>query len=278
MFWLIACLTPYPIVPGEPPCVRFADEDLDGFGDPTSCLPPTDGVGVENSDDCDDADDTVYPGAEELCDQVDQNCDGSNENDPSQLVLRYEDADGDSYGNINEPADVCEGLEGWVTNDMATDCNDGDPSVHPNAPELCDGKDQNCNQLIDDNPDDGQLFYLDSDADTYGRKQDFTEELCTAPDGYVANPDDCDDENADVNPSQIYFFESSTPKGSWDYNCDGSDEKGYPAYPECDADDNLVVDGFVSGPAECGDFALFADYCFFGTPLGAFDYRTQPCR
>lgn len=275
MFWLIACLTPLPILPGTGDCAQYADADDDGFGDPQRCLPPSATTGVENSDDCNDGDASVYPGAQEICDGLDQDCDRVPDNSAVDAQELWVDSDDDGFGDPNRKELICP-MDGWVDND--DDCNDGDGDIYPNAPELCDDADRNCDGDPYDNPDDGQLFYLDKDTDGYGRKQDFTEELCFAPSGYVANPDDCDDENFDVNPAQTYFFEYSTESGSWDYNCDGSEEKGYPIDPVCDADDNLVIDGFVFGPPNCGNEALFADYCFFGSALGGFDYRAQPCR
>jgi hypothetical protein len=275
MFWLIACLTPYPIVPGTGDCALFADVDQDGFGDPQACLPPGDSTGVANKDDCNDQDALTYPGAPEFCDGLDQDCDKIPDNNAQDAEQHFVDSDGDSFGDPLRQERICP-MDGWVLVDG--DCDDTDPQIYPNAPEYCDGVDQDCNDLVDDNPNDGQTWYLDQDEDGYGRKQDFSEELCTAPPGYVASPDDCDDQDYNVNPGQTYFFEYPSLSGNWDYNCDESDETGYPNDPQCDSDGNLIIDGFVFGPPECGDSALMADYCFLGSAVGAFDYRIQPCR
>ena len=275
MFWLIACLSPYPIVPSAPECTQWVDQDDDGFGDPARCLPPDATTGVANPNDCNDQDAFTNPDAQEFCDGLDQDCDKIADNNAVDADQHWVDNDGDGYGDPDRSERICP-MEGWVAN--SDDCDDSDAKIYPFAPELCDDADRNCDGDPYDNPDDGQLFYLDKDGDGYGRKQDFTEEICEAPPGYVANPDDCDDDDVDVNPGQTDFFEQPSVNGDWDYNCDGSDEKAYPIDPVCDSDDNLVIDGFVFGPPDCGNEALFADYCFFGSALGGFDYRAQPCR
>lgn len=72
------------------------------------------------------------------------------------------------------------------------DCNDLDPDVHPGSTEVCDGIDNNCDGGIDE----GVLvtFWNDSDLDTYGNLN-APIEACSAPDGYVQNYEDCNDEN-----------------------------------------------------------------------------------
>ena len=78
-----------------------------------------DGDGSEGVDDCDDRNPVAYPGAEELCDGVDNDCDGA---------IPAGEVDGDD--------------DGWRI--CAGDCDDADPAVHPGALESCDGVDRNC--------------------------------------------------------------------------------------------------------------------------------------
>jgi hypothetical protein len=58
------------------------------------------------------------------------------------------DVDEDGFGNELEPAPYCELPDGWAAD--VTDCDDLDSDVYPDAPELCDGLDQDCDDLIDE--------------------------------------------------------------------------------------------------------------------------------
>ncbi len=60
----------------------------------------------------------------------------------------YADSDADGFGDISKPFQSCSAPEGFVSNN--TDCNDSDPNINPNAKELQDGIDNNCNGEIDD--------------------------------------------------------------------------------------------------------------------------------
>ncbi len=101
----------------------------------TPCLDDAaddDSDGVECANDCDDADGTRYPGAEELCDGLDNDCDG------------------------DVPADEVDvDADGWL---LCNDCDDRNATYHPEATELCDGFDQDCDGVI---PDDE----IDADGD-----------------------------------------------------------------------------------------------------------------
>ena len=120
----------------------YSDEDGDGFGDPAVfeqvCKQPAGSVAV--GDDCDDGDATVFAGAPELCDGVDQDCDG--ELDPE--ITAWIDFDGDGFGNPEgESMVVCEAPEGYAGNDL--DCNDRRAYINPEAFEVCgNGVDEDC--------------------------------------------------------------------------------------------------------------------------------------
>ena len=110
----------------------------DGDGDGTS--PPTD---------CDDANANVYPGAAEVCNSEDDDCDGLVDDADPDIQgqgLWYADGDGDMFGSAELFA--CEQPSGSVS--IAGDCDDTDPGAWPGAIETCDGLDQDCDGLVDD--------------------------------------------------------------------------------------------------------------------------------
>jgi hypothetical protein len=123
----------------------YSDDDGDGWGDEGStwpaCLQP-DGW-IAQGGDCDDADPDVHPGTEERCwtDQ-DDDCDGDrNEENAAGCEEYYEDVDGDGHGGAG--ACFCEPVEPWLL-ETSTDCDDLDASIHPDAVELDDLIDQDC--------------------------------------------------------------------------------------------------------------------------------------
>jgi hypothetical protein len=153
----------------------YTDADGDGYGDGalmgTYCG-AAEGLS-ESSDDCDDADSTVHPDADDLCDGIDQDCDGVVDND-SPPVAVYSDADGDGYGDDATATLECVVPEGAVT--VGGDCNDADFAYNPDATEddCADPNDYNC---------DGSVGFADSDADGFAACAD-----CDDGDGAV-NPD-----------------------------------------------------------------------------------------
>ncbi|MFN8154625.1 MAG: MopE-related protein [Bacteroidia bacterium] len=127
----------------------FADADGDGYGDASvsteACSPPS-GY-VSDATDCDDLDNTVYPGATEVCNNIDDDCDGSIDNVISPPTF-YEDADGDGYGNPASTVQDCVMPFGYVTS--STDCDDQNSSINPGADEICNSIDDDCNGVTDD--------------------------------------------------------------------------------------------------------------------------------
>ena len=103
----------------------YTDADNDGHGDADTVLEvcdPAPGL-VAIGDDCDDEAASVYPGAEELCDEIDNDCDGLIDED--LFGWYYEDNDGDGYGDASTGVEDCAPGDGWVMD--ATDCDDTDP-------------------------------------------------------------------------------------------------------------------------------------------------------
>ena len=170
------------------------DADEDGY---TSC-----------GGDCNDFDPNAYPDAAEICDGIDNDCDGNS-------VVWDMDSDGDGWsaceGDCSDadpqlhPGD--EDADGFSPCDG--DCDDTDAGVSPVSVETCDGVDTDCDGVVGDEE-------LDLDAD-----------------GYAECQDDCDDSNASVFPGA-------------DEQCDGLDN-------DCDGQiDNRDMDGDGFLPEACG--------------------------
>ncbi len=159
-----------------------------------------DGDGVGELEDCDDSDPDVFPGADERCNGIDDDCDGRVDEDPVDGVEGWPDVDGDGFGDASGAGTVCE--LGPGTSQDRTDCDDGDPEVSPGAQEVCNGIDDDCNGVVDDDPVDGSRWYRDGDGDGSGRPE--SEKLaCSQPDNHVAEGGDCDDEDPSVFPGAI---------------------------------------------------------------------------
>ena len=126
-------------------CAWYQDADGDGYGDPDSevwdsCDEPATGL-VEDATDCDDADAAIHPDAEELCDELDNDCDGEVD-EGTELASWYADADGDGYGDPDSAVQACTAPEGHV--EGSSDCDDGDAETYPGAAERCDEADNDC--------------------------------------------------------------------------------------------------------------------------------------
>jgi hypothetical protein len=198
--------------------------------------------------DCNDQLAAIHPGHEELCDEMDNDCNGE--------IDDGLDNDGDTYR-------IC---------DLNADCDDEDSSVYPGAEEICDGKDNNCNSVIDDGV--GTEF-LDQDGDGFSPCLGDCDD--SFPDGAAASPgieegcddvdNDCDglvDEDLDLDDDGVpgdYPNCANWIGGPTD--CDDDDPTVYPYGPEfCDLMDNncngqideeldFDNDGFTSCEGDC---------------------------
>ncbi len=151
-----------------------------------------DADGVLDDRDCDDEDDTVYPGADELCDDTDNDCDDLVDEDAVDQPEWYPDVDGDGYGNADESVLACQAPADWFLA-FADDCDDSDAEINPDT-----------------------LWYPDVDADGFGANDEFGTAQCIAPTGHVRSNDDCDDSADAVHPDAAEICDSL------DNDCDGT--------------------------------------------------------
>jgi hypothetical protein len=178
----------------------YLDEDGDGFGAElvTACDAPEGAISVGG--DCDDTNIRVNPRAAEICDGVDQDCDGVAD-DGLATVAAWPDADGDGYGDPAAEGEFCAVPEGWVQD--ASDCDDTDAQVSPDALEACNGYDDDCDGLVDDDDpvvSGATTWWADVDADGYGSLEAPPIGSCEQPLGYVQGADDCDDADDAIHP------------------------------------------------------------------------------
>ena len=123
-----------------------------------ACNQDWDQDGVKRRHDCDDRSSQIYPGAPEICDGIDNDCDGLvDEEDVLSLLVGqkvHRDSDGDGFGSEIDAIGYCQNrpnLEGYI--DQGGDCDDTNPEIHPNATEVCDEMDNDCDAFIDDDDD-----------------------------------------------------------------------------------------------------------------------------
>ncbi len=249
-----------------------------------------DGDGYIGEDDCDEGDGTVNVGAQELCDGVDNDCDGSTDEEATDMATFYADNDADGYGDAAAPTEACETPTGHVDN--AEDCDDADAAYNPGADESdctdpndynCDGSvayadddadgspacedcddgdatrspllTEACNDIDDDCDGDIDEEATDAptwylDADSDGYGVESTLVTCDQPEGYAAQSGDCDDTTSRFHPGADEV-DCANPN---DYNCDGS--VGYAdadsdGYAACQECDDTVATTYPGATEYC---------------------------
>ena len=193
----------------------YQDSDGDGYGNLSvtlqNCGQP---VGyVVNSTDCNDAASAVNPGAVEVYNGIDDNC--NNTIDEGFTPLNYYlDNDGDGVGGATFVVNVTSPGPNYTL--TTGDCNDNNPNIFPGNTEICDNLDNDCDLLVDE----GLTFvsyYQDLDGDSYGNASVMLSS-CTPPLGYVLNSTDCQDNAATINPAAF-----DIPGNGIDEDCSGLD-------------------------------------------------------
>ncbi|QSQ26823.1 putative metal-binding motif-containing protein [Pyxidicoccus parkwayensis] len=174
----------------------YRDGDGDGYGagEPMKgCVAPAQYVARDG--DCDDTTTERAPGRTELCDGLDNDCANGIDNG---LVLSsfYLDADHDGAG-AGPVVMACAAPPNHVAS--SDDCDDSDPQRKPGLAEVCDDKDNDCDNLVDEGLP-VSTFYRDRDGDGFGTATD-TQQKCRAPTGYVVGNTDCNDNAVSVNPN-----------------------------------------------------------------------------
>ena len=184
----------------------YPDSDSDGYGDASAigvlaCDAPPGYVAT--NDDPDDSNENVYPGAQEICDGIDNDGDDTIDEDPVDATLWYPDNDSDGYGDAFATGALgCDAPAGYVADN--TDSDDTDSGVNPGAQEVCDP--ENVDEDSDGTADDEDTsatgkttWYVDADGDGYGDPGNSLQ-ACDPPVGYVDNGDDVNDEDETVGP------------------------------------------------------------------------------
>ncbi|MFT5586564.1 MAG: hypothetical protein ACI9VR_004163 [Cognaticolwellia sp.] len=220
--------------------------------------------GVFASEDCDDDNDAVFPGAEELCDGLDNDCDDEIDNSATDAASWYADGDSDSYGSATDSVQACEAPSGYIAD--STDCDDANALINPDQLEICNaGVDDDCDGLADDEDENvdlstGLSWWTDGDADGFGAGP--ASRACVIPSGAAGNEVDCDDGNAATFPGATEICDGL------DNSCEGSVDEGLLGQAsECPASTCLTLSesGETSSgvywidPAGSGSFPAYCD-------------------
>ncbi len=255
-----------------------ADERCDGLDNDCDGVVPADEADDDGdgwricAGDCDDADATRYPGAEEQCNGIDDDCNGS-------PAVAEDDEDGDGVM-------ACDG-----------DCNDQVAEMHPGATEVCDGLDNDCDGVVDQEGADGcDTWWADLDGDTYGDPGD-SACLCAEEGDHDADNDgDCYDGNDAAHPQATGWHASDRGDGSFDYDCDGAEERRWtdevgctvtvacdPEEPtDCTVTCTLDQEGWSTSPPACGSSGFWVTGCVEDQNALSCTYagttETQECR
>jgi len=234
-------ISSYPPGPTSGSLVHLRDRDGDGYYYFVAKFPSM--PGFDRFRDCNDHDATIHPRATEICNNIDEDCDGVIDEDLTMYTY-YQDADADGYGNVLISTSTCltEAPAGYVSNN--TDCNDSNNLMNPGMLEYCNGYDDDCDTTTDENDAiDANTYYADTDHDTYGNPA-LTQRACSQPSNYVTNNTDCNDASNTVYPGATETFYDgidSNCAGESDYDADydGYDSEAYGG-TDCNDTNNAI--------------------------------------
>lgn len=152
-------------------------------------------------------------GNPEICNGIDDNCDGWVDETVTEITTFYLDADYDGYGDPTQTVQAMGCTPPWGYSINALDCDDANYYISPAMSEYCNGIDDNCDGNIDEGV--APTWYADTDHDGYG-DQNTTLISCDQPQGYVINAGDCSDTDAYIHPGAMEDCTNLV-----DENCDG---------------------------------------------------------
>ena len=229
-----------PAITDIPP-TWYTDADADGYGDDNTaiaqCTAPVGAIDVGG--DCDDTNNAINPAALEICNGVDDDCDGAVDTGAVDATPFYTDLDADGFGDSASWVLECIAPPGTAAN--GEDCDDTNALVNPSAPEVCNSIDDDCDNIVDGaNAIDAVDWFGDSDLDGWGDTGTAITQ-CAPPSGFVDQDGDCNDADATVYP-----FAPEDCTSGVDSNCDGfigtadNDGDGVPACEDCD-DGNAAI-------------------------------------
>ena len=215
---------------------------------------------------------------ETACDGEDEDCDGVV--DEGQLTMFYPDMDGDGQGDaMAMPMLACTAPPNTVADNR--DCNDDCMTCFVGGTEMCNGLDNDCNGVVDNQL--RQTFYRDSDGDGFGDPED-SMQACSQPNGYVSDNTDCGPQDADARPNQGNFFDHAIMGARrngvqpYDYNCDSNQQLEAGFMVNCGS--FSCSSGWSGAVPACGDSGNFV-FCLRVAMMcgaGPATPDTQRCR
>ena len=236
---------------------------MDGGGDGGAVTNDVDGDGYPEGVDCNDNNAAVNPGATEVCNGIDDNCDGVIDTDAVDTVTYYADRDGDGYGNPMDTTQSCgtKPPDGYVSNSL--DCRDSNRDMNPDGREVCDAQnlDEDCDGLRDDQDPSADVltmtsFYADYDLDGFGDANTIVQG-CDPGGIRSLNDLDCDDTNPNVGPGPSCAPFDGTWTGDYSFDVHGV----YDYTGTCDGTSSITIsDGAtpqVSAYLECAWYSAY---------------------